>query len=168
MRWWVIGCWMWLSCVSTGCLVTDDIAFELATNHPGRLVSQYPPSDTLGTALPGETKEFTVTIWDPDDRDVGNFDSRITLVEHLNSAVTVRNTISCQPPVTEEATAFHKGVLITFRCAIAMRVLYPSTETLLVEVELSDRLYLPGNELPKDANALRVQWTFDLLPSEAL
>lgn len=161
-----------LATLAAGCIVTDTIGFEDAVNHPPEVLLVEPLNDYISTVCQ-ETQQFTITVWDPDEKDAASYGAKISL--WLNPTATGSEDvikdcdISRVATTTGEATTeYETGVQMFVDCKLPLGLytLGVGEDLLLVRVRVSDRGYSPSNKVSEGARVAEVIWVLELLPDE--
>lgn len=150
------------------CVVADEIEFYDKINMPPSVDALHPENDIINFGNNGTTRDFTITIWDPDVEDASLYDGRIWVIEQLNSSHKVVDDSSCDSKtiLTPADEQYDGGVLVTFVCSATFQVNTEEKTDVIVRIEVSDRGYLSGGQLPDNANTASRNWTWQLSPED--
>ena len=157
----LIAAWM-----VTACVVTDEIEFYDKINMPAQLVSTDPPRDIIGAAVNGSNETFSVTLWEPDEKDETSYRGVIRVIEELNSGqVGSPQRASCDSvtPSQPDPKKYDSGIMVTITCTAEYEFENaPDQTTVIVEIVVNDREFEVSSE--DDARQLTITWTRELYP----
>lgn len=154
---------MWMV---TACVVTDEIAFYDKVNMPPQLESEDPSSDIIEVISNGDKEKFTVTLWEPDEKDAGKYRGEIRVIEELNSGQIgapgsdICDSVSTFMPDSEK---YDGGIMVAITCTADYDLENaPEKTTVVVEVVINDRESDFSNQ--DEARQLTVSWTREMYP----
>jgi hypothetical protein len=161
-----------LALAAAGCIVTDKIDFRDDVNYPPQVISVSPDNSSVWTACRGETLDFEVSLWDPDQEDAPPMtEAEIRVWLDLNSANEGIGAGGCTVTATSPSTdsPYQGGVLLTVSCT--MTTLSDSGDAVSdglipTRVLVSDRPFVHDGVPPEAARSAEVFWSVEVLPNE--
>ncbi len=154
-----------------GCIVTDEIDFRDAVNHPPELIDVEPSNAYIDTVCP-ELQTFTVEVWDADEDDAAFYGAQIYVRWTPGDTGSWNDQRPCNQPTEvaalEDGAEKQEGVRMRITCELPLE--YYSIDTaepyLLVMVRVSDRGFFQGS-VDEGARKVEVLWALELLPDAA-
>jgi len=154
---------MW---IVTACVVTDEIEFYDKVNMPAHLDSVDPSDDIIDFVANNTSETFTISLWDPDDKDIGAYRARIRVVEQQNTGGTASPWENCNDDPLEsipDPKMYDGGVMVTLKCKILYQLENaPEETTVVVQMIVDDREFEVSSE--DEARELQVNWTRQVYP----
>jgi hypothetical protein len=161
-----------LTLAAAGCIVTDEIDFQDDVNYPPQVIGVSPDNSAVRTVCRGETPDFEVSLWDPDEEDAPPMtEAEIRVWLDINSAddgIGARDcTVTATSPTAD--SPYQGGVLLTAKCTMTI-LAGPSAASvsdglLPTRVLVSDRPFINGVP-PDSARTAEVFWSVEVLPDE--
>ena len=157
-----------LALAAASCIVTDKIDFRNDINYPPQVISVVPDNSSVVTICQGDTPEFDVSLWEPDQEDAPpETEAEIRVWLNESSAGEGQRAGDCTVTATSptEESLYEGGVLLSVACTMTNFNNPISTpEILIVRVLVSDRPFV-GDALPETARTAEVFWTLEVLSS---
>jgi hypothetical protein len=161
-----------LALVLAGCIVTDEIEFSDDVNYPPQVIGVSPDNSAVQTECRGESPEFQLSLWDPDEEDappVTEAEIRVWLdIGSADEGVVAGDcTVFATSPTAD--SPYEGGVLLTAACT--MTILSEGSPTsvsdglLLTSVLVSDRPFVHGVP-PEAARTAEVFWPVEVLAND--
>lgn len=156
-----------LSCalLVSGCLVVDVIEFSDAVNTPLEVRAAL-PATALVAACPSDTLEFTVVVWEPDERTMEELEMRGRMVLELSPSANGAG--QCALPVLSAADELREtgeaGMLLEITCSINLAGLAIHEESLYpVELTISDAGFTPAGNPRQSARTATASWVLQVV-----
>ena len=159
-----------LPVLAAACIVTDDIQFEDAVNHPPEVIDVTPANDQITPVCP-ETQELTVTVWEPDAEDAAFYGAQIFARWTRGATGGWEYDDSCDPPVEldDPGDGDHAGgarVRLTCELPLEFINIDESDPTMLVLVRVADLGFFQG-QVRDGARTAEVLWVLEVQPEVA-
>jgi hypothetical protein len=151
----------------TGCIVTDTIEFDEATNHPPAVVESTPRG--IHSTCPGNDASFFVIVEDVDEDDANDTDMQgmLSLINEIDS-IAPYPCDDPRPPLipisSDPEDSDGDRTLIQITCPISAELLaqIPYEVLTSVHLEVSDLGYVSGNTPREDAYVVQVDWVLEV------
>jgi len=161
-----------LALAAAGCIVTDKIDFRDDVNSPPQVIGVSPDNSAVQTVCRGETPEFQVSLWDPDEEDAPpETEAEIRVWLDINSANEGVGAGSCTVSATSplEDSPYEGGVLLTAKCTMTILagLSAPSVSDGILPTRMlvSDRPLVQG-VVPETARTAEVFWSVEVLSEQ--